>query len=251
VNQYLLLAVGLTVITFFSTSAGGLIAIKLRRDLFLFLAFAAGALIGVTFFDILPGAVLILTDLQLIPQLLDFVMLSVVLGFLYYHVTQRGLAMHSHRRAIHGDDAPASIGYVGATGLTIHSFFDGFGIGTSLQAGLQVGLLIALGVIMHDFSDGLNTVTVMLRSKAKRSHTIGFLLADAGSPILGALVGASFAFPEQLLAFILAFFAGEFLSIGASDLLPEADARGTSWRIILLTIAGVFFVFLLTRLAQF
>lgn len=240
----LLLALLLTVITFFSTAAGGLIAIKYRRDLVAFLAFAAGALIGVSFFDVLPSSFLIVGNLQY----LDYITISVVLGFLYYHVTQRTIAIHSHTRSIHGQDNKG-VGYVGAGGLTVHSFFDGFGIGASLQVGLAVGSLFALGVVMHDFSDGLNTVTLMLRSGNRLRSTFAFLLADASSPILGAAAGSTLNVSSPFLAYILAFFAGEFISIGASDLLPEADSKETSWRIIGLTVLGVAFVFVLSRLA--
>jgi zinc transporter ZupT len=52
-----------------------------------------------------------------------------------------------------------------------------------------------------------------------------------------------------LISYILAFFAGEFLAIGASDLLPEAHSKDPSWRLIGLTLMGVGVVFVLTRFA--
>ncbi len=146
-----------------------------------------------------------------------------------------------------GQDPVLIGGMVRAGGLSIHSFLDGVAIGTGFHIGAQFGLVIGLAVIFHDFSDGLNTVTVMLRAGSTRTAAYLWLLLDALTPSLGAIATFLILFSPSMLAVVLAFFVGEFLYIGAADLLPEAHQRGTSLRLVLATIIGVSLIFGVTR----
>ncbi|MDG6989608.1 MAG: ZIP family metal transporter [Nitrososphaerota archaeon] len=228
--------------TFFSTMFGGYLALKHGRDLFLFIAFAGGALVSIAFFDLLPTAI----GMNLGST--NWVLVATMVGFLYYHVIQRGIAAHNHARAMHEQPAPV-MGKVGAGTMVLHSFFDGVGIGFGFQVSYAVGALVAFAVIAHDFSDGLNTTTMMLRHGNTKGAAKRFLEADAIAPMIGVL--ASFMVPASsvALSYILAFFAGEFLSIGASDLLPEAHTHEKSWRMIGLTMLGAAVIFAVTRFA--
>jgi len=67
-------------------------------------------------------------------------------------------------------------------------------------------------------------------------------------PMLGAASTYLVTFPITFLVLYLGFFAGFLLYIGASDLLPEAHSQHSSFALIGLTIGGVMFVFLVTRL---
>jgi zinc and cadmium transporter len=52
-----------------------------------------------------------------------------------------------------------------------------------------------------------------------------------------------------LLAIYLGFFAGFLLYIGASDILPQAHSKNSSRLTIGMTILGVLFILLFSRLA--
>ncbi len=246
-----LLSLFFVVVTFFSTLIGGLFTLKSTRiPVKYFFAFAAGALIAVSFFDIMPE-VIDLTTTNAVPTVT--VMGSIVLAFLFFHILDRIVVIHAMQ---HGhppagdssDDPPLAIGgMIRAGGLSIHSFLDGVAIGTAFYVGAQFGLVVGLAVIFHDFSDGLNTVTVMLRAGATRKTASSWLFLDAITPSLGVLATFLVSLGTGILAIILAFFVGEFLYIGAADLLPEAHQRGTSFRLVLATIMGVLLIFGVTR----
>ncbi len=238
-------------VTFFSTLAGGLFTLKNTRiSVKYFFAFAAGALIGVSFFDIMPE-VIDITSTRVVPTVT--VMGSTVVAFLFFHILDRIIVIHamSHGHPPPGDpahDSPLLIGgMVRAGGLSIHSFLDGVAIGTAFHIGAQLGLVVGLAVIFHDFSDGLNTVTLMLRAGSTNKGAYLWLLLDALTPSLGALTTFLIFLNPAILAIMLAFFVGEFLYIGAADLLPEAHQRGTSLRLVLATIIGVGLIFGVTR----
>jgi ZIP family zinc transporter len=75
------------------------------------------------------------------------------------------------------------------------------------------------------------------------------LFVDALAPVAGAIVGTLVHISEGGLTLYLAFFAGFLLYIGASEILPEAHSKHSSYTTIGLTILGVVFMFFVTRFA--
>ncbi len=238
-------AIIFSLFTFISTTLGGLFAIKNREKLHYIMSFTAGVLLAVSFFDILPEAFRIIEENKLNVTPLS---IAIVAGFIVFHVLEKTILIHHGHEEEYSDHKHPTVGLIGATGLSFHSFLDGVGIGLGFHVNPHVGLLIAIAVIAHDFSDGLNTVTLMLTHKNTQKKAILLLLVDAITPILGVLSTFLFEIPENILVIYLGFFTGFLLYIGASDLLPEAHSKHSSFGMIGLTILGVLFIFIVTRL---
>lgn len=201
--------------TFLSTLIGGTFAIRFRRLLPYFFAFAAGSLIAVTFFDILPESLNISQSASLSTR---YVMITLVASFLFFSFLEKFVLVHYHEESGgHGH----VMGPIGAGTLVVHSFLDGAAIGAAYQVSLSLGLLVALAVICHDFTDGINTVTLMLKNEQKVRNAAISLIMDAVAPILGVIVTSLVGISQTILALLLAAFAGEFIYIGAVNLMPE------------------------------
>lgn len=238
-------AIILSFFTFLSTLGGGLFALKHSQRLHYIASFTAGVLLGVCFFDILPEGFRVAASLGLAPTPM---LVALVIGFLVFHVLEKAILIHHSHEEQYADHKHPSVGLFGAFGLSFHSFLDGIGIGVGFQISASVGLLIAIAVIAHDFSDGLNTVALMLTHKNTPHKTVSLLLLDALAPVLGVLSTYVFRFPRPWLMLYLGFFSGFLLYIGASDLLPEAHSKHSSWTMIGLTVLGAAFIFLVTRI---
>ena len=229
----------LAVITFVSTVAGGLVAVRFRGVLQYFFAFSSGALIGITFFDVLPES-LSIADSTGLPA--RYLMITLVASFIFFSFLQRFFLTHHH----HEDEEHGHImGPVGASGLIIHSFLDGAAIGIAFQVNWSMGIIVALAVISHDFTDGINTVVIMLKNQQNVKNARIFLFMDAAAPVLGILCTSFFRVNETVLALILAAFAGEFLYLGAANLLPETYLHNV-WKMGGVMIFGVLLIFVLT-----
>jgi len=124
---------------------------------------------------------------------------------------------------------------------------DGFAIGVAFQAGRAVGLVVAVAVLVHDFSDGLNTVNVVVTNGGQRKMAMRWLLLDAVAPMIGAGLSLFFVFPKNGLSLVLALFAGFFLYIGASDLLPESQHAHPRFFTTVATVFGAAILFAAIR----
>ena len=112
----------------------------------------------------------------------------VAAGFLAFFFFQRALVLH-HRDDPDEARAHHRVGALGAAALSAHSFIDGLGIGLAFGVSTLTGVLVFVAVISHDFADGLNTVTFVLRQQGDRKRALRWLAADAAAPFFGAIVG--------------------------------------------------------------
>jgi len=233
----------LSIASFFSTTLGGLFALRYRKSLQLIMGFTAGVLLGLVSFDLLPEIFKRANEEHIAPIL---PMVALMVGFLLFHIAEKTILIHHAGEELDSKHHP-QVGMLSAIALCGHSFLDGVGIGLGFQISTTVGIVVAIAVISHDFADGLNTVTLMLVNRNSRKRTFALLLADAIAPVVGALSTLFFTIPAYVFPLYLGFFAGFLLYIGASHILPEAHQENSSFWIILLTIIGVGFAFIVTR----
>jgi ZIP family zinc transporter len=220
-----------------STLVGGLVAVRARDRLHLVLGLAAGVLLGVAGFDLLPEA------LDAAPHRLYGVpvaMLATIAGFFTVHIVERSLAIHrGHEKEFTGHShGMQSVGLLAGSGLVVHSTLDGIGIGIGYQAGAQVGLAVAVAVIAHDFADGFNTFTITSLYGNARRRALLLLGFDAIAPIVGVLIGSALPLPVSATGIYLGYFAGFLLYLATSDILPEAHARHPSRMTLVCTVGG-------------
>jgi ZIP family zinc transporter len=98
---------------------------------------------------------------------------------------------------------------------------------------------VFIAILAHAFSDGLNTVSLLIKSGHWTKTSILLLGADAVMRISGAALGSYIAFSDQSMALYLAAFSGFVIYLATSHILPEAHARHPSRLTMLATIAGV------------
>ena len=222
-----------------ATLLGGLLALRFANRVHLVLGFSAGAVIGVALLDLLPEAMRAGA-----PAIGAFgIAAAVAGGFLAYLVMDRAFLIGVAGQTSHR-------GHLGAGSLTVHSLLDGIGIGLGFQASAQVGVVLALAVLAHDLADGMNTVNLSVGGTHSRAVTRRWLAADALAPLVGIGLSRLVRVPETALAPMLAVFAGFFLYIGASELLPESHHRHPKPWTTAATVLGVGLIGLVVRVAS-
>ncbi len=219
-----------------STALGGLIALRNKNHLHIIFGFAAGIMLGLVAFDLLPKAFeLSSVEINHIPM----IMVCFLIGFMILHFIERAVAMHNLHENEYGSHTHPHVGLMSAIALSVHSLLDGVSIGLAFQINDTTGWLVALAVLVHDFSDGLNTVTLMKVHGNNNRRTLIMLGVDAIAPIIGAASTLLFTLPQEYLGWYLAGFAGLLLYLAVADILPEAHARRPSRLTLLATLTGI------------
>jgi zinc transporter ZupT len=221
----------IAIAAFASTMAGGLLALRLSDKLHLILGFSAGAVIGVAFFDLLPEAINVGMKYHSPSTILAWT----ALGFLFYLALDRMVSFH-------GDSAHR--GGFTASVLCIHSVLDGVAIGLAFQTSRVIGIVVTIAVLAHDFSDGINTMNIVLKNRGARSEAYRWLVLDAVAPIIGIVSTLFFSLPGDGFGVALALFGGFFLYIGASDLIPESFHAHPKFLTTAMTLLGAAVLYL-------
>lgn len=251
---------------FFSTLAGGYAALRLRHQLHVLMALAAGVVVATAVANLLPEAFELVGEgsaLQVgTATVLGFLLFSLLEAFLHQTSFEHGGAPghshtgeeHSHHHdADHDHEAEVAaametrrakagtgvIGLLPPASLVAHSAMDGLAIGLGFQAGEQIGLVVLFAVLAHDFADGMNIVTLALDAARGRGTAVAFLLLDAIAAPAGAAISTLITVEKGALGLLLAAFAGIFLAIGAGHLLPESQHRDPRKGPAFVALAGV------------
>jgi ZIP family zinc transporter len=199
------------------------------------MAFAAGVLVATALMDLIPESIeLIATaDAAVITGA------AAIVGYLVYAAVEAFIHHASYEHGHDPDQDPAEphehapqvsttqsrLGWIGPAGLIVHSTLDGAAVGLGFAAGNEVGVLVLAAVLVHDFADGLNVVTLAFAGGRTRRAAWLLLALDAIAPMIGIALSQVVTLVPAQLGVLLGGFGGAFIAIGASHLLPEAQHR--------------------------
>jgi zinc transporter ZupT len=192
------------------------------------IGFAAGVLISTALFEILPEALSEIENMKFT--------IPVSLGFFSLYLVEKVAMIHACTETecdIH------HAGWVGIIGLGLESLLDGVAIAIGYLTNPVLGLIIAFAVVIHELPVGFSTSVIMKTSGYSAERSLLALVATSLLTIIGAAI--SRIIPPQLFGQILAFTAGTFIYIGASDLLPEAH-RSVDWTVVAMVLAGALLI---------
>ena len=188
-------------------------------------AFAAGIIIATAFFE-------------MIPEIKEGASLAVIgLGFFVIYLLEKIILIHACKEE-ECTYQYHNVSWLSLFGLTIDNFVDGAAIAAGFLISPLLGLTITIAVFTHELAQGLSTAIIMRPVYKTRSIILALIIAAILTPA-GAY--ASRFFPELVFKNVLAFAAGIFLYIGASDLLPEAHEK-FNWKIVLSVVIGALFI---------
>lgn len=159
--------------------------------------------------------------------------LVVLLGYLLVHLSQHTLTPHFH----FGEETHAVSGHASRAallGLLLHTFFDGVAIASGFLVSASLGALFFAAIFLHKLPEGVAVSSLVMASggTARRGYVAAALLGLA--TILGVLM-TGWAAP--LREYGLALAAGVTLYVGASNLVPEFQAK-PGWRLPAAFFAG-------------
>lgn len=245
------LGIAVAVITVLGTAVGGLLALRTRDKMHLLLGFSGGLLLGLAAFDLIPEVFDLSTDkLFKVPT----VMVCLVAGFLLLHIIERISGAHEpvETEYVHDHEHSHGItaGYVGAAAMVIHVFLDGVAIGLSFQVSNALGIAVAIAVVAHAFTDGLNTVALLVNAGNWKKQSIYLLAVDGIARLSGAAFGTYILISDRFVSLYLALFAGMLIYLATSHILPEAHSKHPSRLTLVSTITGVLVMFLIINVAH-
>ena len=232
------IAIVFAALTVGATTLGGYVALRSKDRFHLLLGLSAGLLLGLVGFDLLPE---VFKDNHQVVGGVRAVSIAIVGGFLLLHILERLFGSHEPAESDYGHDHehPNIAGTLGAIAMGGHVFLDGIGLGVAFRVSNALGIAVFLAIVVHAFSDGLNTVSLLIKSGQWSERAKLLLVVDAAARLSGAAIGSYLALNSSWLSLYLALFSGFVIYLATSHILPEAHSRHPSKWTLAATALGV------------
>jgi len=189
-----------------------------------FVSFAVGTLLGAAFLEIIPHAYELSRDLHQIS-------LIVLIGILVFFILEKllvwrhchGSHCENHSPVVNHDVKKGSILIIGDC---FHNFIDGILIASAFIVDINLGLITALAIIVHEIPQEISNFSILINSGYSLSRTLLMNVITGFAMIIGAIL-AYFVLNdlEFLIPIILAFAASSMIYVAISDLIPSLHKK--------------------------
>jgi len=189
-----------------------------------FVSFAVGTLLGAAFLEIIPHAYELSRDLHQIS-------LIVLVGILVFFILEKllvwrhchGSHCENHSPVVNHDVKKGSILIIGDC---FHNFIDGILISSAFIVDINLGLITALAIIVHEIPQEISNFSILINSGYSLSRTLLMNVITGFAMIIGAILAYSVLNDlEFLIPIILAFAASSMIYVAISDLIPSLHKK--------------------------
>lgn len=184
------------------------------------ISLAAGALLGVSFLELLPEAI----EADMFDPHLIFMV--VLISILFFFLLERVFHWHHCHCEEHGrpseNKTKSNIITINLVGDALHNFVDGALIASAFMLDFHSGILVTAAVILHEIPQEISDFGVLLYAGLSKKRAILYNLAAALVAVIGALTFYFFGSAiENMIPIAIAFAAGNFIYLSTADLIPE------------------------------
>ncbi len=220
------------------TGLGGLSSVFVKNPTPRFtgtiLAFAAGIMLSIVFLELVDESIFYSGHWAAI--------IGIILGMGIFYILDHFLP---HHHAVTPEENPFGAylkkGTLLALGIGLHNFPEGLAIGTGFVGSPELGLSLAIIIGLHNIPEGM-AVAAPLRHGGYSYWKVFAITALAGVPMgIGALIGAAIgSISDYVLGLSLGFAAGAMLYIVCDELIPDAyKSAGAHLSILGITVGTI------------
>lgn len=204
------------------TTIGGIIGciIKNNSNKFLsfILSFAAGLMMAVICFDLIPEAL----EISNLTQTILGIILGIIIMIFCDLIIDKKFKTNINKNTVKNN--LLKTGIIVSIGLAIHNIPEGLAIGSGFDASTKLGISLALAICFHDIPEGISMAVPMKSGGMKIYKIMLYVILSGVATGIGALIGSIIGkVSEQVIAVCLSFAAGAMLYIVSGELIPESN----------------------------
>lgn len=253
-TQHVLLAFALTLFAGLSTGIGSLLSLIAKRTNTRFLCaslgFSAGIMIYVSFMEMMPEARVRLAEAYgekpgLLYLILAFFGGIALINLIDFLVPE---SLNPHEMHEMRDDTRQAeqrlrrTGLLAALTIGIHNFTEGIATFTSALGSLDIAIPIALAIAIHNIPEGVAVAVPIYHATGSRKKAFWASFASGLAEPAGALIAYAFLlrfWNPVLTGIVLAVVSGIMVFISLDELLPSAERYGKHHISIAGLVAGM------------
>lgn len=208
----------------FGTTIGGIIGVTFknpsRKFLSFILQFAAGLMIAIICFELIPEAL----EISNISSVFIGIFVGVIAMVICDNLVKKIYSKREKRNKSGTSNSLLKTGIIVGIGLAIHNFPEGLAIGSGFESSIKLGYSLALAIALHDIPEGISMSVPMKNGGMSKTKAVILTLLSGVTTGIGAFFGAIVGeISETVIAICLSFAAGAMLYIVSGELIPESN----------------------------
>ncbi|MBR1376292.1 MAG: ZIP family metal transporter [Bacilli bacterium] len=177
------------------------------------LSFAAGVMITVSLFDLLPESFELLK-----PGFLSivFILLSINIGIILSMIIDK---------FVPNNDNLYRVGIISMIAIIMHNIPEGIATYMAGTHNIKLGITLSIAIALHNIPEGITVSLPIYYSTRSKIKAFTYTLLSGVSEIFGAILAAIFlksAITDSFMAILLGVISGIMFYISFYELLPEA-----------------------------
>lgn len=252
----MIIALLITLIAGLATSIGGVIAINkrmLKRSYFaVALAFAAGAMLFVSFVELLPYGINAMNeDNSAVAEWLVYGAFFV--GIVLVAAIDHFLPSSFNPSAIEGKEEKLDgnarrinkrllrSGVLVALVLALHNFPEGMSTFLAANEDISVGIALAVAIAIHNIPEGIAVAAPIYAATKSRRVAFWWATASGFAELVGGLIGVLLVgvlLPAAVMGVVFGLVAGMMVFVAIDELLPAARRYQTSGHQVVYGLLG-------------
>ena len=171
------------------------------------------------------GLMMSIVCFDLIPEALEIVNITnTLLGILLGIITMIFCNILVEKKLQTNKNTMLKTGIIVSLGLAIHNFPEGLAIGSGMEASFKLGINLAIAICLHDIPEGISMAVPMKAGGISKIRIIIYIILSGITTGIGAFVGAIVGKVSiTVIGICLSFAAGAMLYIVSGELIPEAN----------------------------
>ena len=209
------------------TTIGGIIGCSLKSQsnkfLSFILSFAAGLMMAVICFDLIPEALGLSQITEVIIGIVLGIIVMIFCDLIVDKIFSKKPILNQNTNKVSNN--LLKTGIIVSIGLAIHNIPEGLAIGSGFEASLKLGFSLAIAICFHDIPEGISMALPMKNGGMKAYKIMFYVILSGIATGVGASIGSIVGkISEQIIAIALSFAAGAMLYIVSGELIPESNS---------------------------
>jgi len=225
------------------------------------LSFAAGVMVSIVCFGLVPKAFELSGIIVLISGLVIGVIIVMVLNRLVDKITVKNESSndlkvhHTHeelyheKQLIHNPTQMLRSGMMMLFAIALHNVPEGIAIGAGGSYSFQLGLLLTLMIAMHNVPEGMAISAPLLAGGINKWKVIFFTALAGATTLIGGFIGILIgSISHFAIALSLSAAGGAMLYIVFGEIIPQSVIMTKNRMASIITLFGIIIGLIITRI---
>ena len=204
-----------------------IIYIKNKKNIISYsLSFAAGVMISISLFDLIPSSYNLVMDGSNTFLKLNVTLIFIVIGMLLSMTIDKYLPVEYNKK----DNNLYKVGIISMIAIILHNVPEGIATFITSNNNIKIGIILSISIALHNIPEGISIAIPIYNATKNKKRTFIYTFISGMSEVFGSILAYLFLRPyinNHVIGILYAVIAGIMIHISIYEIIPEAYYKGS------------------------